>query len=242
LNFTASQVFKINESEVFGLAEFKTEKRGVGFNFKLHQPACINLKDFEVFQFKIGDNTYTGKIFVPLGPPPQLGKLIFKKLSHSLTLHSLKSLGDSIVVSIKKTGFHLSFNQIKNWLSLFGTLESSLVYLPHPRKPNLRQDSLEVLMKLRKHILNTLPAYGRKLFVQYRGQPVQCSGCLDSGHMRKECKNPRSNWGSYVRSIFATKKVPEEYFGTWSTYFNVNSTLPVETIESENQNESMDSL
>lgn len=149
--------------------------------------------------------------------------------------------GDAIVVSIKRTGFHLSEDQISDWLLLFGTLESSLVFLPHPRKPGLKQDSLEVLMRLRKHILNTLPAYGRKLFVQYRGQPIQCSGCLEPGHIRKECKNPRSNWGSYVRSIFGTGKVPASYFGTWSSYFTVSSATPVATAEDES-NESMDSI
>jgi len=95
-------------------------------------------------------------------------------------------------------------------------------------------------MRLRKHILSTLPAYGRKLFIQYRGQPVQCSGCLEPGHLRKECKNPRSNWGAYVRSIFATGKVPQEFFGTWSTYFTVDNNTPVN--DPENANESMDSV
>jgi len=59
--------------------------------------------------------------------------------------------------------------------------------------------------------------------------------------MRRECKNPRSNWGSYVRSIFATKKVPESLFGNWSNYFNVNSASTVDQIEDES-NESMDSI
>jgi len=66
------------------------------------------------------------------------------------------------------------------------------------------------------------------------------SGCLEPGHLRKECKNPRSNWGAYVRSIYATRKVPEAYFGTWSTYFKIDSSTPI--IDPENANESMDSV
>lgn len=73
---------------------------------------------------------------------------------------------------------------------------------------------------------------------------MQCSGCLEPGHLRKECKNPCSNWGAYVRSIFATKKVPEEFFGTWSTYFKVDTSAPVSDPENENENvnESMESV
>jgi len=108
---------------------------------------------------------------------------------------------------------------IRNWLQLFGSLESPLRYLTHPSKSALKQDSLEVLMRLRKHILSTLPAYGRKLFVNYRGQPIQCSGCLGQGHLRKECKSERSNWGKYIRELHATKRIPEAYFGSWSSFF-----------------------
>jgi len=68
-----SQVFKIGEGSVFGLAEFKSKDRGIGFNFKLHNAVSLNLKDFETFTFKIEENIYKGKIFVPLGPPPELG-------------------------------------------------------------------------------------------------------------------------------------------------------------------------
>jgi len=74
----SSQVFKIDESSVFGLAEFKSKDRGVGFNFKLHNPVSLNLKEFEIFTFKIENNVYTGKIFVPLGPPPELGIIVIQ--------------------------------------------------------------------------------------------------------------------------------------------------------------------
>jgi len=66
-------VFKISEADVYGLAEFKSKDRGIGFNFKLKKPINIDLGLFEVFQFQIGQNIYTGKIFVPVGPPPELG-------------------------------------------------------------------------------------------------------------------------------------------------------------------------
>lgn len=120
-----------------------------------------------------------------------------------------------MLVTIRKTGFHFSIDQIRNWLELFGRLESNIEYKPHPRRANLKQDSLEVLMRLRKHILATLPAYGKKFYVNYRGQPVQCSGCLELGHIRKNCTNERNNWSKYVKEIQSTKKVPDSYFGSW---------------------------
>jgi len=79
------QVFNIEESQVFGLAEFKSSDRGLGFNFKLHEPINIDLKAFETFGFKLGSDSYTGKIFIPVGPPPELGTFIFNFLSHSST-------------------------------------------------------------------------------------------------------------------------------------------------------------
>jgi len=149
--------------------------------------------------------------------------------------------GDIILVSVRKTGFHLTLDQIRNWLQLFGSLESPLCYLTHPRKPHMKQDSLEVLMRLRKHIFSTLPAYGRKLFVNYRGQPIQCSGCLSQGHLRKECKSERSNWGKYIRELHATKRIPDPYFGTWSSYFAEQPEGEDEN-EDENMNASTESV
>lgn len=120
-----------------------------------------------------------------------------------------------MLITVKKTGFHFTLEQIKNWLQLFGTVESPIEYKAHPSKPALKQDSLEVLMRLRKHILSTLPAYGKKLFIQYRGQPIQCSGCLEMGHVRKTCKNERSSWISYIKELHKTGRIPDSFFGSW---------------------------
>lgn len=160
---------------------------------------------FKYFKFKIADNTFEGKIFTPLGPPPQIG--------------------ESIVVTIKKTGFNLTIDQICQWLSVFGTIEGTPEYKPSDKIPNYKSDSVEVLMKLKKHVPSMLPAFGRKMFVQYRGQPIQCGMCYGPGHVRKECKNPQISWMGYVRKTLEKWQLDKKIYGVWIEYLNSNNRI-----------------
>lgn len=131
-------------------------------------------------------------------------------------------LGDDIVVTVKRTGLALTDTQVKNWLTIYGTIEGELIYKYHPRLPTIKNDHCEIVMKLRNHIPCTIPAYGKKVQVTYRGQPIQCSKCYGLGHTRKNCSSETYNWLSYVKTLVDKKSIPEEYFGNWLDYLRAH--------------------
>jgi len=150
----------------------------------------------------LGEDHYTGKIFLPLGPPP--------------------ILGDSIIITVRRTGFGLSDHQICSWLRLFGNIVGQLKYKYHPELPTVKDDHLEVLMKLNKHIPSTLPAFGKKIIVYYRAQPIQCSKCYELGHVRKNCTASVVNWLGYVKNLRSLNYIPDKLFGVWLGYLRAS--------------------
>lgn len=108
-----------------------------------------------------------------------------------------------MLVSIQRTGFHLTTDQILERLRHFGKIEGQLKYLD-TQVPGIVQDNLEVLMRLCKHIPSPLPAFSKKLHVRYSGQPIKCSNCLALGHIRKNCNSSNNNWLSFVKSLIDT--------------------------------------
>lgn len=150
-------------------------------------------------------DSYTGKIFIQAGPPP--------------------ILGDQIIVTIKKTGFALSEDQIYNWLRLYGTIVGDIRHKFHSDLPTVKDDYKEVLMKLSKHIPSTLPAHGKKVQIQYRGQPIQCSKCFTSGHTRKYCPSQTVNWLGYIKNLKQEGYIPDEYFGVWLDYLKAHEAI-----------------
>jgi len=132
-----------------------------------------------------------------------------------LSLGAPPKIGEPVIVSVQRTGFHLSLLQITQWLELFGTIEGELRYIVSKDIPGVLDDTLEVLMRLRIHIPSPLPAYSRKLYVRYRGQQIQCSKCANFGHTRKYCKSDSTNWMDFVKKLVDSGNVPIPYFGNW---------------------------
>ena len=182
---------------VFGVAIIKTKTRGVGVNFKLKEPLELDITKFSSFSFKSGSDVYKGRLFEERGPPP--------------------SLGDQVLVNVNKTGWHLEDDQIIEWLSLFGTLESKIEYKDY-ESLQVKMDSLSVMMRLRKHIPGTLPAYGKRMYVSYRGQPIQCGKCMEMGHIRSECNGEKVEWKSYIKALFNSGYVGVNLLGKWSDF------------------------
>jgi len=194
------QVFKIPLSAVFGIATIKSRDRGIGFNYKLKSAHDIDLAGLQSFEFRIGEDTFKGRILINLGPAPKLG--------------------DLVLVSVQRTGFSLSLDQIKKWLRVYGEIGGDLKYQTNHQIPQIFEDRLEVLMKLNKHIPSTLPAYGKKLNIRYRGQPLQCSKCLNLGHPRRACPSASSNWMGFVKTLVDSREIAVEMFGNWFEYLN----------------------
>jgi len=188
-------VFKLPDTALFGIALIKTANRGLGINFKLSLPTEIDLSQFAEFEFELNDDKYKGRLFTPIGPPPQLG--------------------EDIIVTVKKTAFHFDTAQVASCLSNFGTIAGTLEYKPIDGLQNIREDTIEVLMKLNRHIPSILPLFGKRLYTNYRGQPILCGNCFHLGHVRKECKNQRANWKDYVQSLMTSLNYPVALLGTW---------------------------
>jgi len=194
----ANLVFGVSIQNLDGLAVIKSDTRGLGFNYSLKTPIEVDLERLSKFTFKLGKDTYTGKLFIPLGPPPLLG--------------------DEIIVTIQRTGFALTELQIYNWLKLYGSVVGEIRFKYHSELPSVKEDYMEVLMKLSKHIPSTLPAFGKKVFIKYRGQPIQCSKCFALGHTRRLCSSETLNWLGYVKSLLDANYIPPSFFGVWLEY------------------------
>lgn len=150
------------------------------------------------FTFEIGQDLFEGKTLVSLGPAPLLG--------------------EQVIISVQRTGFNLTVEQISQWLNLFGKIDGELKYLKSKDIPGVADDTLEVLMRLKRHIPSPLPAFGRKLIVRYRGQPLQCSKCWELGHIRRICTNENNNWMGYIKTLVDKKFIPNNFFGKWYDY------------------------
>jgi len=149
--------------------------------------------------FKIGEAVYTGRILLNVGQAPKLG--------------------DCVTVSAVRTGFHLTEDQIAAWLLKYGKIEGTPKYRENPEVEGWVEDTLDVLMRLHKHIPSVLPAYGKKLQIRYKGQPVLCSKCLMQGHIRRNCTSTANNWMGYVKYIIETGAFSIQMFGSWYEYY-----------------------
>lgn len=192
------QVFGLSLSHVKGVATIKAQNRGIGFNFWLKQAVRFNPARFQEFSFVIEGATFTGRLLLNTGVAP--------------------SLGETVQVSVVRTGFHITEEQIASWLSVYGTVEGNLKFRDNPDLPGVWEDSVDVFMKLRKHIPSILPAFGKKLNIRYKGQPIMCSKCMIHGHIRKECTSSTNNWMGYVKMFVDSGTIHPSMFGNWYEY------------------------
>jgi len=197
-----NQVFGISLAQVHGIATIKSADRGIGFNFKLKEAVNIDISTLKNFEFIIDKSVFTGRILLSIGAAPKLGELV--------------------LVTVARTGFHLSFDHIRAWLSLFGTIVGELKEIENQIIPGIVEDSIEVLMRLKTHIPSPLPAYGRKLFTRYRGQPIKCGKCMELGHTRRACTSNSSNWMGFVKKLVDLNTIPPLMFGSWYDYLRAD--------------------
>lgn len=191
------QVFKLDRSQVFGVALIKNKDRTLGINYRLHKSVTFSADQVN-FEFKLRGSSFKGKILLPLGPPPKLG--------------------EPVIVKVKKTGFKLKDDEILAWMKLYGEVSGHITYEPSKEVPEWKTDSLSIRMILRKHIPSLLPAYGRKMTVLYRGQPILCGACFQVGHVRANCQNERADWMVYVRDFLRSEVAPREMLGRWADF------------------------
>jgi hypothetical protein len=192
------QVFKLNRSLIFGVALIKNKERTLSISIRLHKPMMIP-DGISTFEFTLRGATFRGKLLLPLGPPPKLGEAVF--------------------VKVRKTAFKLKDEEIIKWLNLYGEVQGHIVYEDSEIVPSIKTDTLSVRMVLRRHIPSLLPAYGRKMSVVYRGQPILCGACYQIGHVRAKCgASERVDWMTYVKDFIRQGIASRDMLGRWADY------------------------
>ncbi len=108
-------------------------------------------------------------------------------------------IGDLVTVCVNRTTLEFTDEQISAWLEHYGKIEGEFIYVFD--KLGYATDSLEVEVKLKKHIPEYLPMYGRKVRIFYLGMKRQCNNCLEIGHWKTECENESKDWFSFIEEL-----------------------------------------
>jgi len=125
-------------------------------------------------------------------------------------------LGEEVKIFIRRTRFRLKLDQVKDWLQIYGTIVGDLEYISDKDEPDILTDDITCRMCLSKHIPGQLPAYGRKLSVTYRGQPILCGACFSVGHKRSNCNNLRADWLVFSEALFNLEpNITSQMLGRW---------------------------
>jgi len=164
-------------------------------DFDLHEPIkwdeCPS--KYEVI---LNGAIFSGAKFVERPPPPELGT--------------------EITIRVKKTRFKLRPEQVAKWIALFGKITAMPDYEDASDQPSVKNDDVILKAVLRKHIPGILPAYGRRMMIQYPGQPILCGKCFEIGHIRKNCERPEPvKWSAFVKVVSQEKSVSRDMLGSW---------------------------
>jgi len=126
-------------------------------------------------------------------------------------------LGEEVMLKIRKTRFKLRQNQVARWIEHFGTIVKNPDFEDAPDMPTVKSDDIIITVKLRKHVPSILPAYGRRMIINYPGQPILCGKCFELGHMRKNCEAAEQvKWAAFVKFVGKMDFVSKEMLGSWA--------------------------
>jgi hypothetical protein len=192
-------VFERKSEELFGVTSTRSLTRNVRATFKLNE--LTKLTDI----YKTAEFSY--EKFLDDGASEIITGRI---LGHG----NLKpaEIGGSTVITVR-TGFGVEAAGVVNWLKLYATVTGKPEFVIN-KTTGLRTDTVKIEVVLRKHIEEYLPMFGQKVLIHYPGIPKQCNRCYQSGHMRKECNNPKKDWIVYVNDL-VENGVAKELIGTW---------------------------
>jgi len=79
----------------------------------------------------------------------------------------------------------------------------------------IETENQELDLKLKGHIPEILPIFGKRFNLWYPEIPKQCKNCFDFNHTAKICNNPREEWLNYVAKLHKTGTFKDELFGSW---------------------------
>jgi hypothetical protein len=82
-----------------------------------------------------------------------------------------------------------------------------------------------VNLKLRFHIPEYLPMWGKKARVYYHGIPSFCVGCYTVGHVKADCEENSISWKDFINNLLDLG-IEKRLFGSW---FRSNLSLSRDT-------------
>lgn len=190
-----TEKIKFPEGYLYGIALVQTKGKPFLFDYRLN--CTVEIENVpKQFKIKLGENEYDLEFLMPAAPPA--------------------CIGDEVVVSVKKTRWNLSPEQVQEWLCKYGDIIKVPEFEEAPGVKNIRTDEIKCVLRLNKHIPNLLPAFGRRMNVIYPGQPMQCGRCFQIGHFRAQCPNEQADWlKDYVRGFYASNFVTSRLLGRW---------------------------
>jgi len=190
-------------SLLYGIALIHSNDRPFMVKFQLNDMVFLDELETD-FVRKIGTDEFSMKIVKPRDPPPQLG--------------------ENFPITIKNTKFNITLDQVNSVLGRFGVIVAKAVHVNSSENEGVKTDDVLCIVRLRKHVPSFLPAYGIKMMVRYYGQPLQCSKCMNPGHLRKKCPNDTLEWSRYVRLLVDEDILKLEQIGTWAEKLQLSVT------------------
>jgi len=185
---------KINKDLLYGIALIQSDDRPFMVKFQLSDTIYLE-EIIGEFTRNIDNDEYNLKVIAPREPPPRLG--------------------ENFSITLKKTKFNITLDQVNEILARFGEITVKAVHI-NGEVDGIKTDDVLCVVKLRKHMPSFLPAYGIKLNVRYYGQPLQCSKCFNPGHLRKRCPNENAvEWSRYVNLLVEENVLKLEHLGNW---------------------------
>jgi len=193
------QGLQLAEKLVYGIALVQIPKKPFLAEYQLREP--VDLEEIpQKFEVTLAGVVYTGELLMPKSKPP--------------------ALGEEVEVTIKRTRFKLWPEDVQQWLVTFGKIVKAPDFQDADDYPTIKSDDIVCTMVLRKHIPGLLPAFGRKMMVYYRGQPIQCGRCFEFNHIRKECENENIEWLAYAKYFLKENYATKEMLGSWVDLIN----------------------
>jgi len=104
---------------------------------------------------------------------------------------------------------------IESYFLSYLNLNSNISHRSKIDEDGIESEELVVDVKIKSHIPEILPVYGKRFNVWYPGIPKQCKTCFDFDHTAKTCKSQKLPWLDYVAKIHEVGKIKDELLGSW---------------------------
>jgi len=186
--------YKQPKEALYGISLCESKDKPFMFDFRLNVETSVE-RIPKTVEAKIGEHSYVFE-YVPLV--------------------EFASIGDVASISIKRTRWKISLEQVNDWLIRYGEVVAFPDHVTALDCEGIKTDEIVAKVKLTKHIPSILPAYGLRVSLTYPGQPITCGKCYAAGHVRANC--PQQNSSDFVRvhvRSFYEANVPSKLLGRW---------------------------